>query len=84
MGDGLRAVIWVRAEGIEPSASDLKGPRSTTELRPQDWYIITGRLLYHLSYAVMIAAGSSPTGSSSWNPASISIAQFVLKKITIA
>ena len=53
MGDGLRAVIWVRAEGIEPSASDLKGPRSTTELRPQDWYIITGRLLYHLSYAVM-------------------------------
>ncbi|HLQ29364.1 MAG TPA: hypothetical protein VK140_09030 [Ktedonobacteraceae bacterium] len=31
-----------------------------------------------------IAAGSSPTGSSSWNPASISIAQFVLKKITIA
>jgi hypothetical protein len=30
-------MIWVRAEGIEPSASDLKGPRSTTELRPQAW-----------------------------------------------
>ena len=27
----------VRAEGIEPSTSDLKGPRSTTELRPQAW-----------------------------------------------
>ena len=43
----------MRAEGIEPSASDLKGPRSTTELRPQDWYIITSRLLCQLSYAVM-------------------------------
>ena len=31
--------LWsiVRAEGIEPSTSDLKGPRSTTELRPQGW-----------------------------------------------
>jgi hypothetical protein len=42
----------MRAEGIEPSTSDLKGPRSTTELRPQAGYVITRLVLYRLSYAV--------------------------------